>query len=138
MEQTMPVSLLPLTVRGTVVVGFRKARAVGFPTANIVPEKPLDIVEGTYLGWATIKNVKKRIPALVFYGKPHAIPEATEARIEAHLLEEENDIYGQTVELELVSFVRPNQAFELESDLTAAITADYRSACRYFNLNPLT
>lgn len=132
MDQTMDVSLLPFTVRGTVVVGFRKARAVGFPTANIALEQPIDIAEGTYLGWATTKNSKKRIPALVFYGKPLSIPEVHEARIEAHLLGEANDIYGQTIELELVTFIRPNEKFATDALLTQAIHNDFKKAEFFF------
>lgn len=129
---------LPGCISGTVVRGFRQARAVGFPTANVELKEPLDIAQGTYLGWATIDQEEKRIPALVFYGTPHAIPDVQKPRLEVHLLGETRNIYGRELNIELISFVRPNQRFDTDAALTSAITADYNKAKEFFNLKPLT
>lgn len=129
---------LPGRISGTVVRGFRQARAVGFPTANVELKEPLDIAQGTYLGWATIDQKETRIPALVFYGTPHAISDVQKPRLEVHLLLKIGDIYGRELEIELISFVRPNQRFDTDDALTSAITADYSQAKEFFNLQPLT
>lgn len=123
---------LPGRISGTVVRGFRQARAVGFPTANVELQEPLDIAQGTYLGWATIDQKETRIPALVFYGTPHAIPDVQKPRLEVHLLGEERELYGKNLDLDLVSFVRENQRFDSDDALTEAITADYKKAKGFF------
>ena len=120
-------------VSGRVIRGYRRARLVGFPTANIELSLPLDAPEGSYVGWARVGTEQTRHAALAFYGIPHAIEGALKPRLEVHLLGRSDDIYGESIELELVSFLRPNQQFKTEDELTAAIHNDFEMAQNFFS-----
>ena len=127
-------TIVSICVSGRVIRGYRRARLVGFPTANIELSLPLDAPEGSYVGWARVGTEKTRHAALAFYGIPHSIEGASAPRLEVHLLGKSDDIYGESIELELVLFLRSNKHFESEEDLTAAIHRDFEEAKEFFSL----
>lgn len=129
MKQSTAVSV---RISGRVIRGYRRARLVGFPTANIELAAPLDTPEGSYVGWARVGGEEARVGALAFYGIPHAIEGAREPRLEVHLLGKDDDFYGKTIDLELAAFIRPNQQFKNEDDLTTAIQRDLKAAKDFF------
>ncbi len=129
-----------LLISGVVQHGYRQARAVGFPTANISLAQEIFLEEGTYAGFAQIGDTARKIPSLVFYGVPHMIPEVAEPRCEVHLLEDVGDLYGKHLSIELIHFIRPNEKFSTEEALAIAIQKDYEAAKTFFasNREPLT
>lgn len=44
----------PYTIRGTVARGAGRGRQLGFPTANIKPDRPLTLATGVYAGYALV------------------------------------------------------------------------------------
>jgi riboflavin kinase/FMN adenylyltransferase len=46
----------PYTIRGTVVRGAGRGRQLGFPTANIKPDRPVLVATGVYAGYARVGN----------------------------------------------------------------------------------
>ncbi len=53
-----------------------------------------------------------------------------EARLEVWLFDFDEDIYGQTIETELIEFLRPELKFESLEDMTLQIRADVDVAKR--------
>ena len=51
-----------------------------------------------------------------------------EARLEVHLFDFDEDLYGQTIETELIAFLRPELNFDGLEALTAQIAADAKAA----------
>jgi riboflavin kinase/FMN adenylyltransferase len=51
-------------------------------------------------------------------------------RLEVHLFDFEGDLYGQTVETELLAFIRPEQKFASFHALKARIVEDIKEARR--------
>lgn len=112
----------PYALTGRVVQGDQRGRLLGFPTANLThDEKKLLPAYGVYAGhahWAGRSN-----PCVVNLGmRPTFDP--PQLRIEAHLLDFSEDLYGETMTLELSHRLRPEQAFRSVDDLVARIRAD--------------
>lgn len=106
-----------MRVRGTVVVGRRLGRQLGFPTANVrLGEDPpaFGVYAGRVLGH----------PAAVSVGVRPTIDAGLEPLAEAHLLDFCGDLYGQTIEIELLSRLRPEQRFASLEALTQQIERD--------------
>jgi riboflavin kinase / FMN adenylyltransferase len=108
----------PPEVEGVVVRGDGRGRELGFPTANLdVPDGLLVPPDGVYAGWA--RNCR----AAVSIGtNPHF--DGVERRVEAHLLDFDDDLYGQRLVVEIWSTIREQRRFASLDELVAAIGDD--------------
>lgn len=119
----------PYALVGEVVPGRQLGRTLGFPTANLalprekfLPRKGVYRVRvnaSTVEGWG-VMNIGDR-PTV-------AGQEPPKPTIEVHLLDWSGDLYGQTLTVELESFLRPEQKFASLEDLKAQIQLDCQRA----------
>jgi riboflavin kinase/FMN adenylyltransferase len=116
----------PYFVDGAVVRGDGRGRAIGVPTANLLPENEVLPGRGVYAarclvpgrGWSgAVVNLGHRP---TFGGGP--------TTLEAHLLDFEGDIYGMRVRLEFHGRVRGEKRFEGAEALVARIRQDVAEA----------
>jgi riboflavin kinase/FMN adenylyltransferase len=117
----------PYTLPGTVVSGAGRGRTLGFPTANVAPDRPVLVAPGVYACTAEVGGAKQR--AVVNIGVRPTFGEDTLA-IEAHLLDFSGDLYGQTFRLTFVARVREERKFPSVDALRAQIAADVETARR--------
>lgn len=117
----------PLEVEGNVVHGDGRGRELGFPTANLdVPPNLLVPPDGVYAGWT-----RGHRAAISIGTNPHF--DGVERRVEAHLLDFDDDLYDQRLVVEVWGWVREQRRFDSLEDLVAEIGADVeatRSAAR--------
>ncbi len=100
------------TFSGTVVKGNQLGRTIGFPTANIDVKSPYKLVPklGVYAVWITIGG--KKYQGMMNRGTRPTVSQTGNVTIEVHVLDFQDDIYDQQVTVELVAFLRPEQAFD--------------------------
>ena len=114
----------PFEVEGVVVEGDRRGKALGFPTANLdVPADQVLPPKGIYAGAALGHRAAISIGVNPHYG-------GTVLRVEAHLIDFDGDLYGQTLSVELWERLRDERAFAGEAELIDAIAADVAAARR--------
>jgi riboflavin kinase / FMN adenylyltransferase len=114
----------PAEVEGLVVTGDQRGGTLGFPTANISVEPGVLVPgHGIYAGSALGHRAAASIGVNPHYG-------GSERRIEAFLLDFEDDIYGERLRLELWQRLRDERAFASEEDLVRQIAADVEAARR--------
>ena len=110
---------------GTVVTGQQLGRTIGFPTANLqLPTEKFLPRYGVYsvnvfLQQTTVKGVMN------IGCRPTVAGEAP--TIEVHLLNWSGNLYGQTLKVDLIKFIRPEQKFASVEALKQQITKDCRS-----------
>ncbi|MCZ2356726.1 MAG: bifunctional riboflavin kinase/FAD synthetase [Bacteroidia bacterium] len=111
------------SISGKVVRGNQIGRKIGFPTANILPEDPDKLIPalGVYAIWV-IWN-QKRYPAVLNIGTRPTF-NGQNVQIEAHLINFEQDLYDQSLTIEFIDFIRPQQRFETVDKLIAQIQED--------------
>lgn len=108
----------PPEVEGVVVHGDHRGRALGFPTANLdMPAGLLVPPDGVYAGWT-----RDRRTAVSIGTNPQF--DGVERRVEAHLLDFDDDLYGQRLVVEVWSLQREQRRFDSVDELVAAIGAD--------------
>jgi riboflavin kinase / FMN adenylyltransferase len=108
----------PAEVEGTVVLGDQRGGTLGFPTANLaVPPDLLIPAYGIYAGAALGHRAAISIGVNPHYG-------GHERRVEPHLLDFDEDLYGRRLVVELWRRLRDERAFESEEDLVAQIARD--------------
>ncbi|WP_287127876.1 bifunctional riboflavin kinase/FAD synthetase [Candidatus Cyanaurora vandensis] len=109
-------------LRGPVVRGDGRGRTLGFPTANLAvsPRKFLPC-SGVYLVQVTWDDQAQ--PGLLNLGYRPTFA-GQEQRVEVHLLDWQGDLYGKTLTVELLSYLRPESKFTSVAALKQQIQAD--------------
>jgi len=124
----------PLTVRGHVVRGKQLGRTLGFPTANIDPEEPAQIIPaaGVYAGCARACGEEKWTRAAISIGaNPTTDAEGSPVRVEAFLLDGFSaDLYGATVDLAFHRRLRSEEKFASLDALVNQMTLDVAAVRR--------
>jgi riboflavin kinase/FMN adenylyltransferase len=116
------------SVRGPVVKGDQRGRTIGFPTANLALWDELLLPGfGVYATYATIHG--RRYAAATNVGVRPTV-NGSGVTIEAHLLDFDEDIYGEEVRLEFVRRIRPEMKFAGLEALKAQILADVEEVRR--------
>lgn len=115
----------PYSLWGTIVTGQQLGRTIGFPTANLQlpPEKFLPRF-GVYAVDVLIEQTT--IKGVMNIGcRPTVAGEAP--TIEVHLLNWSGYLYGQTLKVNLIEFLRPEQKFDSLAALKQQISQDCQS-----------
>jgi riboflavin kinase/FMN adenylyltransferase len=115
----------PFMVEGEVVAGDRRGRTLGFPTANLVPDDELVVPgHGVYAAFANGR------PAAVNVGVRPMFETGRGLLIEAHLIDFEGDLYGDTLRVAFVERLRGERRFPGVEDLIAQMHRDVAEARR--------
>ena len=113
----------PYSVRGRVVHGARRGRALGFPTINLAPPKDRLLPrDGIYAMWAEMGE--GRFKAAASLGVRPTFGGGGERVLEAYLLDFSGEVYGEEVEVSFVKRLRDEIAFASPADLSAQIARD--------------
>jgi riboflavin kinase/FMN adenylyltransferase len=115
----------PYAIVGVVTSGAGRGRTLGFPTANITPDRPLLIERGVYLGRVHLDG--GRHVAVINVGVRPTFGETTLA-VEAHLLDFSGDLYGRRVRLEFLGRLREEMRFPSVEALKAQVARDIEAA----------
>jgi riboflavin kinase/FMN adenylyltransferase len=96
---------LPCVVTDEVVHGLHLGSAVGMPTANLgVDGRTLGIEPGVYASRITVRG--EPYIGVTSVGTRPTVDDDPAIKIETHILDFDDDIYGETVTLEILSFLR--------------------------------
>ena len=123
-EVTEAAGLLgrPYVLRGEVVVGDKRGRSIGFPTANVMPDTDAVIpARGVYAGF--VRFGEEEYAACTNVGVAPTFGR-TESRVEAYLLDFEGDLYGRVVDVGFVKRIREERRFSGVDELIGQIRRD--------------
>jgi riboflavin kinase/FMN adenylyltransferase len=111
-------------IQGEVITGDQRGRTIGFPTANIRISEPFVTPRtGVYAIKAEVKG--QRYDGVMNIGyKPTFNQDELTPSLEAHLFGFSQNIYGETMSVELVSFLREERRFSGIQELVDQIKQD--------------
>jgi riboflavin kinase/FMN adenylyltransferase len=113
-------------LRGEVVVGDRRGRTIGFPTANVLPEPEAVVpAHGVYAGFVLVGD--QSFAACTNVGVAPTFARA-ESRVEAYLLDFDGDLYGRTVDVGFTHRIRGEKKFSGIDELKSQIQSDVETA----------
>ena len=99
--------------RGSVVTGDQRGRLLGFPTANVeVPNRMALPADGVYAGWYERPDGVSHGCAINLGRRPTFYAHADSSLLEAHLLDFEGDLYGETARVRFTHFLRSERKFD--------------------------
>ena len=115
----------PFSVSGTVIKDRGVGTTLGFPTANLKPEKNKQTVkEGVYAGHVFIDNT--RYGAVINFGSRPTFG-GKETLLEAHIAGFNGDLYGQNLTVYFDDYIREIRKFFSEEELKKQLTLDLAS-----------
>jgi riboflavin kinase / FMN adenylyltransferase len=121
----------PYVLRGDVVVGDKRGRTIGFPTANVVADPALVVpARGVYAGFVRVG--KDTYAACTNIGVAPTF-ERRESRVEVYLLGFEGDLYGREVDVSFLERIREEKRFSGVEELKTQISRDVEAARRITN-----
>ena len=120
------------TVLGEVIKGRQLGRQLGFPTANLRVFNEQLPADGVWCVSASLAN-GNTISGVGNLGVRPTVEGAEAKRmLEVHLLDFEEDIYGMTMEVEFLHYIRSEQKFGSVEELSKQIERDVER-CRAFH-----
>lgn len=121
----------PFALVGSVVHGEQRGRELGFPTANLDFSQPVCLPpDGIYAAGATwggdrILEPRDGADAVVSLGTQPTFGGRLRL-LEVHLLDRNEDLYGQRMRVEFRQWLRGQRRFELADELIAQMGEDVR------------
>ncbi|MGX5681246.1 bifunctional riboflavin kinase/FAD synthetase [Schumannella luteola] len=111
------------SIRAEVVHGAQRGRTLGYPTANLSPAVEGFIpADGVYASWLVVDGVP--YGAAVSIGNNPTFEGVPEKQVEAHAFDQSFDLYGRTVEVRFVEFIRGMRKFSGAEELAAQMGRD--------------
>ena len=123
----------PHALSGTVQKGFARGKSLGVPTANLKCDDQLIPADGVYVGRCTVAG--KNYPAAVSIGTMPTFGDNVR-QIEAHLVGFHGDLYGATLSVEIVDWIRPQRAYGGIEPLKLQIQKDIAQTAAEFGRDP--
>ncbi|CAL2081558.1 bifunctional riboflavin kinase/FAD synthetase [Tenacibaculum sp. 190524A05c] len=122
------------TIKGKVVDGKKIGHTIGFPTANIEVKEDYKLIPkaGVYV-------VKSSIDSKTFYGMMNIGNRPTlngsHQTIEVNYFDFSEDLYNQTIEIELLYFLREEEKFNSLEALADQLKRDKLASLEFINNN---
>ena len=115
------------TLRGHVVHGAALGRKLGFPTANIEPDEPMQLLplNGVYEVTATLEG--KQYKGVLNVGTKPTVTGEGHRTVELFIIDFEDNIYGCNIEVSFVRRLREERRFASLDELKAQIAKDVAS-----------
>jgi riboflavin kinase/FMN adenylyltransferase len=124
-EDAMRCLAAPLLIEGEVVEGDKRGRELGYPTANVVPDERY-----VYPGHGVYAAFADGVPAAVNVGVRPTFETGRGVLIETYLIDQEADLYGQTLRIAFIARLRGEKRFEDVDSLVAQMGRDVEEAKR--------
>ncbi|MFC4404533.1 riboflavin biosynthesis protein RibF [Gracilibacillus xinjiangensis] len=123
----------PLQLTGEVIHGDKRGRTIGYPTANLMLDKPyflpkigvyaveVDIDGNTYFGMANLGY------------KPTFSEQRLDPKIEVHIFDFDQNLYGQKIKVIWKQFIREEVKFAGIDQLISQLKQDEMKIRQYFS-----
>jgi riboflavin kinase/FMN adenylyltransferase len=120
----------PFVLDGRVIEGAARGRELGLPTANLDTAPDVLVpAAGIYAGRARLAGGPE-VPAAVSIGVRPTFEEDGEQKVEAYLIGFEGDLYGDTMELAFLNWLRDEERFDSAEELVGQMQKDVEQVRR--------
>lgn len=111
-------------VEGEVIHGEQVGRQIGYPTANVLPpESMVQLADGIYATMAHLEDRDDPIPSMTYIGT-RPVLNTGRRLIETHILDFDDDLYGQALRVDFVTRLRADATFPSVDELIAQLGRD--------------
>ncbi len=115
----------PWFVSGNVVHGDKRGRALGYPTANLKLDPACGLAHGIYAVRVGIGG--RRYDGVASFGRRPMFDQGI-VLLEVHFFDFSGDLYGATIDVAFIAWIRPERVFDSIEELVRGIGEDARIA----------
>jgi riboflavin kinase / FMN adenylyltransferase len=115
----------PWFVSGEVIHGDKRGRELGFPTANLALDPACGLRHGIYAVRVAVGG--KRYDAVASFGRRPTFDNGR-VLLEVFLFDFSGDLYGETIDVAFIAWLRDERAFASVDDLVRQMQEDSRQA----------
>jgi riboflavin kinase/FMN adenylyltransferase len=115
------------SVEAQVHMGDQRGRTIGFPTANMDIEEYIKPRFGVYAVRVHLPKTGESFVGVANVGKRPTF-DKEDVKLEVHIFDFDRDIYGETLQVDFVSFIRGEHKFDGIDALKAQIAKDCDTA----------
>lgn len=109
---------------GRVGEGHHIGHRLGFPTANVIPERGKVVPgKGVYAVWVRLDDGSTK-KGMLNIGKRPTLDNGADTSIEVHLIDFKGNLYGRTLQLTFVRRLRDERKFDSLEELQEQLTTD--------------
>lgn len=113
----------PYSIEAEVVTGRKVGRTINVPTANLrVSPKYVRVKQGVYGVIVSYKGTKYK--GIANYGHNPSFNYKENATLEIHLLDFDGDLYGETIKVDFMIYLREETKFDSKEDFIKQINKD--------------
>lgn len=124
---------IPYHVGGTIVHGRKLGRTLGMPTVNQIPPKEkLLPPNGVYYSYVMLEG--KKMPSITNIGTKPTVKNDIVMGVETYIYNFNENVYGEELEVYLLSFKRPEMRFESVEALKQQMAEDIAAGRKYHHL----
>ena len=123
----------PYSLIGPVIRGHQRGREIGFPTVNLDCSQQLIPADGVYVARCQIDG--REHAAALSIGTLPTFGDS-QRQVEAYLLDFDGDLYGHTLQIEMIDWIREQQKFETIDRLIRQIQADVEQTRQRAGIDP--
>jgi riboflavin kinase/FMN adenylyltransferase len=125
----------PYLISGQVVRGHQLGETIGYPTANLEIQDPLKLIppDGIYVVRVICKG--RRYGGMMYIGTRPTVSKEGKKSIEVNIFSFNDDIYGETVVLEVLQYLRPDQTFDNLEALRLQLDRDKMEALQFLDMD---
>lgn len=110
-------------VKNEVIKGRQIGRTIGFKTANLrIPEKMINVPDGVYA--VEIEVLGKKHMGIANFGSNPTVTNDTQKILEVHIIDFNQDIYGEIVKVNFLIKIRDEKKFQSLTELKSQIKKD--------------
>jgi riboflavin kinase/FMN adenylyltransferase len=115
----------PWFVTAAVVHGDKRGRELGFPTANLALDPGCGLAHGIYAVRVGVGG--RRYDGVASFGRRPMFDQGT-VLLEAFLFDFSGDLYGETIDVAFIDWIRPELKFDSVAELVRRMDEDARVA----------
>jgi len=115
----------PWLISGPVIHGDKRGRVLGYPTANVEPDPACGLRHGIYAVRVGVGGC--RYDGVASFGR-RPMYRIDTPLLEVFLFDFSGDLYGQTIDVAFIAFIRDEMKFDSVDALVARMDTDSRIA----------
>jgi len=120
----------PYLLAGKVVRGDGRGKALGYPTANLLPSSPVKVVPQNGIYVAIVRWKSSVSYGLVSIGTRPTFNQDGDRRLEVHILGFDGDLYGASIDIQFLKLLREERKFDTAADLVRQMDSDKEAGTR--------
>jgi len=118
------------SIRGTVKQGAQLGRTIGYPTANIEPYDAEQLIPANGIYAVRVKWNNKDYGGMMSIGYNPTVTDDKSLKLEVNIFDFNEEIYGQTLEVAFIAWLRNEEKFDSLEALTEQLHRDKLDALK--------